>query len=336
MLKLQFIIKSILAFLILIGISSLNSCSSRPSDNICVLLKLSHCEGTGGRNIRRSSSQSIPSVSSASQFNPANVSQDKGFGTEIIYHFRQNPNFNFISGTGRVGAAFLSSQLENTFFSNHVPELEDDYFARLREYHYYKSKKTTFAGSFRLIGNRNIGMDLGLITKYNPEVRKINSGAGLALRLKFLTISSAFYRDDMDLNLTNKLNYDTMNTYSNIYNKQVYQESFKVLTMSAGINLKSLFLDAGVIKTHYDFYNYDQKITLYSATYIWDRLLFNYAQRTDELPRWYLENNIAKKQQVKKNNFGSIQATLGKSVSVAIQYNYYLLEELSTAISVFF
>ena len=83
--------------------------------NVCEVLNLTNCEGIN-KQIRRTSAKSIPSTATAAQFNPANVSHDRGFGVETMYQPRNAPSFSVVTGTGKAGAALVSSKIENGFF----------------------------------------------------------------------------------------------------------------------------------------------------------------------------------------------------------------------------
>ena len=125
-------------------------------DNLCEALNLVNCEPIH-KMTRRSSSKSVPSSGTASQFNPANVSHDRGVGLETFWNPKNSPTFNFVTGTGKAGAALVSSKLENGFFGNRVIELDEDYLERREAGKEYSSDKYTLALGGALFKRRNFG-----------------------------------------------------------------------------------------------------------------------------------------------------------------------------------
>lgn len=332
----DYFLKYTISILLLFLVIQLTSCASQPASDVCIFLNLENCEGSSGQGARRSSAQSLPSVSSAAQFNPANVTHDRGLGGEIIYQHDQKPILNFVTGTGKSGAAIVSSQLENIFFSNRIPELDVDYFQRREKNDQYESSKFTLATSISLKSTKKFSLDMGLIGKYNPDTNHLNPGGGLSVRLGFLTLSGAIYRDDVFLDLRNKRNFTYGIDYDDLMGIPTYTESFNVQTYSVGMNLKFLFLDAGFIKTHYEFYDEDQEISIYSASYLVKKFLLNVAYRQEKSPMLqYVDNQLIDKTAV-YNTYGGLQYSLSKSIVLGLHYNYNLLEEMSGSLTLFF
>jgi hypothetical protein len=278
----------------------------RAAENFCEALNLINCDPIH-KMTRRSSAKSLPSSGTAAQFNPSNVSHDRGVGLETFYQPSQSPSFNFVTGTGKAGAALVSSKLENAFFGNRVPEIEEDYLERIENKEQYKSNKYTLALGVALFKRRNLGLDLGVLTKYNEKTKRMNPGGGLAMRIGPVSLGASVYKDDFFLKTID------------------YQETFTVQNYFAGIQIKNLFLDAGVIKTHYKFYDDDSEIKLYSASYIWNKLLFNLAYRIE---------TVYEKDE--SEIYAGLQYSLNKYLILGVHYNYYLLDEMAGSLTIFF
>lgn len=291
------------------------------ADNLCEALNLVNCEPIH-KMTRRSSSKSVPSSGTASQFNPANVSHDRGVGLETFWNPKNNPTFNFVTGTGKAGAALVSSKLENGFFGNRVIESDEDYLNRREAGQEYSSNKYNLALGGALFKRRNFGLDLGLLLKYNPDIKRVNPGAGLAMRMGPVSLGASVYQDDVFLDSTAN-------------GGETYQEKFTVQTYFAGVQVKNFFFDAGLIKTYYKFYEDDVSVSLYSASYIYKKFLFNLALRNETSPRLKYEDGVLVQKEEENSTYGGIQYSLNKYIILGIHYNYYLLNEMAGSLVIF-
>ncbi len=313
----------------------LSSSAWSASTDVCEVLNLSNCSGVQKMG-RRSSAQSIPSTSTAAQFNPANVSHDRGFGVETMYQPGNAPTFSFVSGTGKVGAALVSSKVENSFFGNRVIELEEDYFERREDDEQYASEKQTLALGGGLFKNRKFSLDLGLLFKYNSDIKRVNPGAGFAVRWAFVNFGAAQYQDDVKLKFRDLVNPNTGIPYETEWEDDEYEERFTVRNYFAGIKIKNLFLDAGVINTTYKFDDDDATvIRLYSAAYIWKNFLFNLALREEESPRWRYKDEMLLDERKKNETYGGVQYSFNQHFIIGVHYNYYLLREYAASLTLF-
>jgi hypothetical protein len=322
-----------LFFALILSFLSLSHADS--SSNLCEVLNLENCSGVS-KQARRSSARSMPSSATASQFNPANVSHDRGLGVETIYQPGQSASINFVAGTGKTGAALVNSRLENAFFGNRVPELEADFLARRDKDDQYKGEKTALAAGASLWRGRYFGIDLGLMGKYHPEIKRVNPGAGLSARIgNILTLGAAYYQDDYYLEFKDRSNLRTGVPYATEYGRPDFQERFYVTNFFGGLSLGSLFLDAGVIHTRYKFYQDDQTVQLYSAAFIWGKFLFNLALRHEYTPQWKYTKDGPVDERRQNETYGAIQYSFSKRVIVGVHHNYYLLRELAGSLTVF-
>lgn len=287
------------------------------SRDICDILDLQNCSGVSKQG-RRSSALSLPSPSTSVLLNPANTSFDRGFGVEAIHQTGNPVIFNAATGTGKVGAALISTSMENTFFGNRVPESDEDYFRRKKDKKQYRTKKITLALGGKLLRKKNFALDAGVILKRHSEIKRVNPGAGLSGRIGPLTFGTSVYQDDFHIESTD------------------YQEKFTVVTYSVGTKIKNLSLDYGVISTKYEQDIINTKVTLTSASYIAGDFMFNLALRNENSPAPKFVNGELRYQESKSDVYGGVQASLGRFLIVGVNYNYFLLEEVSTMATLFF
>ena len=291
------------------------------TDGLCEILQIKDCKSVT-RQSRRASAQSLPSPIVAGGINPANVSQDKGLGLETIYHPKNPITLSFVSGTGKIGGAIISSSMENSFFGNRVPEMKE--IERRENDEHFRSNKINAGTSFALYKNRKFGADLGLMTKYHPDAKKFDPGAGLSIRMGLFNLGAALYKDTFVLKAPGVENY---------------HESFNVQTLTAGFRYKNLFLDYGLIKSHYDLNGSgDSKITLISAAFVWNRFMLNLAHRNEKsgLLKYNYETKTLEVKEGGSEYYGGTQYAINRFVVLGIQYNYFLMREASFSAVVFF
>ena len=289
----------------------------------------------GGGTSRGTSSQSLPSASSSAGLNPSTISKVKGFGIEAIYQPHNSVNLGVVSGTGKIGA-LISPTLENSFFGNRSIEIDDLFFQRRINKKQFENKKISFALGASFIRNRFIDFDLGVSLKRNPDIKKINTGFGGSLRIGPLNFGGYIYNDDVKLNLSNYINPYNGFLYSTIYGNNVYQEKFTVKTLTVGTQIKKLTLDMGYLKTKYKFYNNETIIKIYSASYNYKSFLFNYSLRKELSDNLAFENNNLVIKRNKNEIYFGTQYSLSRSLVAGIQYNYFLLHELSASLTIYF
>lgn len=305
------------------------------SRDLCDILDLKNCSGVT-RQGRRTSLLSLPSPSASSNINPSTVSFDRGFGIETM-HQQGNPVvFNLATGTGKVGGAFISTSLENSFFGNRVVELDDAYLKRRKKKNQYENKKLSLAFGGRLIGTNLLSLDLGIIFKRHSEIKKINTGVGLSGRVGPIHFGGSVYKDDFYLKLKDHNQPETGIPYTVIFDADTYQESFAVTTLSAGVKISKLSLDAGVIKTKYKLYDSGSEVHLYSGSLVLSNFMFNVAMRNEINPAPKFINRKLVEEGIKSDYFGGVQYSIGKHLVVGVNYNYFLLDEYSFIGTVFF
>lgn len=285
------------------------------TNDLCDILDLQNCSGVSKQG-RRASALSLPSTSTASLLNPANVSFDRGLGLEAIHQSGNPVVFNLATGTGKVGAALISTSMENTFFGNRVYELDEDYLQRRKKKKQYRTKKISLSLGAKLLRKKHFSLDAGFILKRHSEIKRINPGVGISGRLGLLNFGASVYQDDFHL-------------------ENSYQERFQVVSYSLGTKVKNLSLDYGVISTKYRQDSVNTRINLLSASYIMGDFMFNLALRNENSPAPKFIDGGLKFEESKGDIFGGVQASLGRYLIVGLNYNYFLLNEVSVMGTVF-
>lgn len=303
--------------------------------DLCDVLKIPNCP-TVMKQSRRSSMQALPSTATASNLNPANVSLDRGVGVEYIYQPNNPAVFNFLSGTGKVGGAFISSSVENGFFGNRTVETNEKYLERNRDQKQYKSRKINLAFAGRMLGKKNVTLDMGLMVKRHSDIKDINLGVGASARIGFLTLGASIYQDDFIIYQKDKQIYDSQNGYDLALQGESLSEKFTVQTFSAGLRYHDLSFDYGVIRTKYKEYEEASNVQLYAVSYAYKKFLFNVARRveTSPAPKFDLNELVFRRDQT--NYFASVQFALGEHFILGTSYNYFLLQEMSLNAMFFF
>ena len=305
--------------------------------SLCDILDGKACQGVS-KMARRSSARSMPTTTTASQFNPANVSHDRGFGLEVFYQPGNPFSFGLITGTGKTGAAMMTANNENAFFGNRTIELDSEFLKRHDDDKQYVSNKYAAGFGIALYKNRTISLDLGVISKYHTKVKRINPGGGAALRVGPFSLGAAMYKDDAYLDFKDTTEgVDSIPYRLIFFPKTTYHESYTVRTMSAGVKLWNLFLAWGSIKTKYKFYEDGEvDISIYSASFVWDKFLLSYGLRDEKSPGLkYVEGKLEAKEKIKANYFG-LQYSLTRYCILGLHHNYYLLDEVAGSVAVFF
>lgn len=325
---------------ILLFLTSFLSFAWAQQPSLCDYFDYPQCSGIT-KQTRRSSNLSLPSMATASNFNPANIIVDKGFGIESVIHQGDSPSFNIVTGTGKTGAALISPTLENSFFSNQVPELEGNLLNREQNNQRYKSGKLNLGIARNLLGKAQnmvsgLILDVGFMLKRNPAVGKINPGLGFSSRIGPFNFGASFYYDDVVLNLENSVNPYTNQQYSQIYGGNTYQEKYLVENYSIGTKFKGFSFDLAVIKTQYDFYSQNTRVFLYSASYMNGNFMANFSSRQEYSNRLaYQGGNLIEKRK-KEEVFYGFQYAVVKKLILGLNYNYYMLSDASLMATLFF
>lgn len=298
--------------------------------DICDILNLPNCRGVT-RQMRRNTFQTAPTTSTASNINPANVSFDRGFGVELLAQSGNPLLFSATSGTGKMGGALISGAMDNTFFGNRVPEVDENFLHRSEEDLQYKNKKLTFALGAKLTAQKNAGLDVGVLLKRHSEIKKVNPGVGISGRLWLIHFGASVYKDDTFIDLKNS-------SLGQSIGEDSLQESFTITTYTVGTRIKNLAIDIGTIQSKLKFYdNEPTKILLYSASFNFRNFLFNAALRKEhsQAQSYNYKTEELEEEEDKSAMYYGLQYSVNKHIIFGLNYNYFLLKEASATVTLF-
>ena len=288
-----------------------------------------------GGNSHRSSSQSLPNSASAAGLNPANIAKVKGFGIETTLQSNNSPLLNLVTGTGKVGALVSPTQ-ENTFWGNRPIEIDEVFAQRRLEKKQYKNKKLSLSVGANIIDKRMGNLDIGVSVKRNPDIKKFNPGFAVSGQFSIFTFGFYYTKDDVKVNLDSYASPYTMIPYATTWGTPTYTEKFSFMTYTLGIQLDSLAVDAGYIKTKYKFYPEETLIQLWSLSYTYKKFLFNLAQRKEYSSNLHYEAGGLIQQRKKIDYYYGVQYLYNKHILLGVAYNNFLLHEMSAAVTLFF
>lgn len=260
----------------------------------------------------------------------------KGLGVEVLYQPNNPLGFSLVTGTGKIGAALVSSSVENSFFGNRPIEIDDVYLQRRIDKKRYKSKKINLAVGTRLVNKKDYAFDIGMTLKRNPDIKKINPGFGFSGNVSYLNFGMSIYKDDVKIALGNYYHPQFGIPYNSIYNDFHYQEDFTVISYSIGTKIKNFTFDIGMIRTKYMFYPEETGILIYSAAYTYSRMLFNLAFRHEQSSNLKEENKGLVFSRDKKEIYGGVQYFFNKHITFGVAYNNFLVKDISTTLTLFF
>lgn len=244
-------------------------------------------------------------------------------------------HFGAASGNGRIGA-LISPNLENSFFGNRTIELNEVHLERQEKDKQYRNKKLNFASGFKLIKRKYVGLDLGVSVKRNEDVKNFNPGYGATLNLGPFHFGAYRYKDDIKIKFENYLDPNSGIPYALLYNSPSYTEKFWVETYTGGFRFQNFTFDAGVIKTRYKFYQENTRIYLYSASYNWRNFLFLGALRKEFSPNDKYVHGVMVQERKKEENYYGIQWLATRHTILGLNYNFFLLRELSASFILLF
>lgn len=299
--------------------------------DICDFIKMPNCRGVT-KQLRRTSASSIPSTTTATSMNPANVSFDRGVGLDIMAQPGNPLLFGLSSGTGKMGGALINGSIENSFFGNRAPELPEVQAEREHAEKQYRNKKLALAVGARLINNKKVSLDLGVIAKRHPEIKKINPGIGLSGRIWKISFGASYYKDDYFIDLNKLINPDTGLAFP----QKSISEDFNVTTYTVGTRIGDLGLDYGVINTSkIDFYEDPTTISIFSASYHYNNFLLSGALRQEHSQAPIIVDGIPEREDDKHSVYAGLQYSVNAHIIFGVHYNYFLLKEPSFSATFF-
>lgn len=239
-----------------------------------------------------------------------------------------------MTGNGKIGGALITPTAENSFFGNRSIEIDEVYLQRRMEKKRYKSKKINVALGAKVFSKKELALDLGVSLKRNPEVKKINPGVGLSARLWVFNFGAYIYKDDTKLEFKNYLNLANQLPYTDTYGA-TYTETFTTKTLSVGTQIGSLALDAGMIKTKYDFYARETSIIIYSSAYNYKKFLFNLAYRKESSDNLKENKGLLTFERDKVDYYAGVQYLWNRHITTGFAYNNFLVKDISLTLTLF-
>lgn len=322
-------------FAILVLVFGIISTSAKAaSSDICDIIKIPNCPGVT-KQLRRTTFPTAPTPATAAILNPSNVSFDRGLGLEAIVQPKNPVFFSVASGTGKMGGALISGSLDNSFFGNRVPELNESIIERYSNDQQYKPRKLSLALGGKLFANRNAGLDFGIILKRHSDIKEINTGAGLSGRYRMFHLGASIFQDDSYMDLTKYIDPATGQPYSTSLGQENLDNKFTVTTITGGMRLGNVAIDVGSITSHPKYFNEETKIMLYSAAYHFRNFLLNVAYRQEHSSAPVYKDGELEVEQDKTAIFTSAQYSLSKHLIFGVNYNYFLLDEVSLSATIF-
>ncbi|MBC7714516.1 MAG: hypothetical protein H7177_14315 [Rhizobacter sp.] len=284
-----------------------------------------------------STTKKSTNTSTSASINPSNIAKIKGLGFETLFQANNPLGFSLVTGNGKVGAAFISSSLDNSFFGVRSLEIDEVYQQRYNDGKRYKNNKLSFGFGANVIKKTNVDLDIGLSIKRNSLIKTINPGAGFSLRLGIFTIGSYIFKDDVKVDLGSYLNPYNGTPYAIIWQSPTYQENYLVKTFTTGLKIKSFSIDAAMIETKYKFYSDDTKIMIYTLAWNKDKWMFNYAIRKEHSPNAAIDpkSKYLYVSPEKSFNYFGVQYMATKNFMLGMGYNTFLLNEVSATVTIF-
>lgn len=271
-----------------------------------------------------------PSAGGQVKINPSAVPIEAGFGIEGLF-FKQEVDVAIVRGNGRVGAAISPSNSEETFFGPPGFELESKYYERKLNAEKFPNQKYTLATAIGLVDKAGSGLHtftlrMGLMAKYNKLTKNVTPGAGLSGVLGPLTFGGSIYNDETQIE-------DPIPDGTN-----TTRITYQVQTYNVGVFLSSLIVDYSHLRLQIPDNPDISEVNLVTASLLVDKFILTAAKRTENSSRrsFNYDTKLLETKQIKEDVFGGIQYAPNKNLMFGLLYNYYLLNELSVAATIFF
>jgi hypothetical protein len=259
--------------------------------------------------------------------NPSAVPVRDALGLAAIY-YKVRPQFLFVKGSGRVGAAISPSNGDDTFFGNPALETEVDYLYRRQEELPFEQLKVALGLAASLYDNDEKGFSrfsitLGALGRYIGESKQVKPGAGATIALGPLTIGGAFSQDE------------TRTGTRGTQESKMLDSATTSLT--AGLTLGSLMLDYTKL-TAKPSTGAETTVDLASLNLVLRRLVISGAYRVERSDRKGYDSKTRAliEKPLKEEIFGGVQYSVFSFLQVGAFYNYFLLNEVSGGATIFF
>lgn len=293
----------------------------------------SNCFGLNEGCVEKSRSYVSGSSSGQVKMNPSSVPIDDGLGIEGLF-YGSSVDLMLVRGNGRIGAAISPANSESTFFGPPAIEIPESFLKRNIEHKKYESQKFTLATAFSLYDNKasdlkRFGLRLGAMGKYNAETGAILPGGGLTTILGPLNLTYSYYKDETMLHYQEVLGPTAGPPVTFHYHVQTY---------GVGLYLSSLILDYSHLQMRDDENaSAPSEIDLYTAGLVLRKAIFTVGVRKEKSAAlaYNYETKMLETKELKSETFLGAQYKVHKHVMLGVFYNYYLLHELSAAVTLF-
>jgi hypothetical protein len=258
---------------------------------------------------------------------PSAVPVREAIGLAAIY-YKIRPQYVFVRGTGRIGAAISPSNADDTFFGNPAAETDQDYLYRRQESLPFNQLKVALGVAASLFDNEEKGfsrfqMTLGALGRYIGESNAVKPGGGATIALGPLTIGGAY-----------SLDQTLVGTREGQDAKRV--ESVTT-SLTAGLTLGSLMLDYTRLTAKREAGD-ETHVELASLNLLLRRFVISGAYRIENSSRGGFDatTRALYSKPVKESVFGGVQFSPLSFLQIGAFYNYFLLEEVSAGVTLFF
>jgi hypothetical protein len=259
--------------------------------------------------------------------NPGAISTQRSFGVGAIY-YKIRPSYVLVTGTGQIGAAISPSNGDDTFFGNPSFETEADYLYRQTESLPFEQLKIVLGAAYSLIDNERTGFSrfritLGALGKYVVDTDAIKPGGGLTIALGPLVIGGSYLQDET------KISADGATPPSVLHSE--------TLSYTGNLALGPLTLDYTHLLLKPETGN-QVNVDLANASLVVKRFVISAAYRIEKSDRKIFDSETLtlKPKFQKEEVFGGIQIPILPFAQAGLFYNYYLLDEFSAGLTLFF
>lgn len=306
---------------ILLLIIFLHGCSSGQSGRPCEWFAILQCPGdnTPEGNFRFAQ----PSQTGQTNLNPALIDTETKVGIEVL-NFRKYWDANLITGTGRTGSAFSSTNTDGTFFGNIPIETFEDRNRRQNKNRPFKTRKRILAYSVKALSlvplenKRDLfSLRLGANGRYNQDTGRISPGFGGGITIWRFFLGAAGFKDDFR---------DKVSQTTNRYRVSSYTASFMHQYLSVAYSF---------VYTHA---NNANKLKILSASSVLGPFIFSYGRRWEiqHEPAEMFERRAPPAVSEKTvRHFAGVQLNFFDRIFVGGYWNYYLLKGLTATVTLF-
>ena len=252
-------------------------------------------------------------------------------GIAAIY-YKVKPQFLFVKGAGRIGAAISPSNADDTFFGNPALETDADYLYRRQESVPFEQTKVALGLAVSPIDNGGAGwsrfqVTLGALGRYIAATEQVKPGGGVTIAAGPLTLGAALTMDETRVGTRLPQEEKTIES--------------KTTSLTAGLSFGSLLLDytklTSLTTSDLDTGN-EMHVDLATISVLLNRFVITGAYRIEHSARGGYEGKTRSlfAKPTKEEIFAGVQFAILPFSQVGVFYNYFLLNEVSAGLTIFF